>query len=320
MCAVYGFLNYGNKVSHRTLVKLIRDLSVAAECRGTDATGISYVCDGKMVTYKKAKRARKMHLHFPYGTKAVIGHNRFTTQGSEKQNFNNHPFFGSTSLHKFCLAHNGVLINDAEVKAQYKLPETNIETDTYAAVQLLETYETIDSSTLREVSEILTGSFVFTVLRDDNTLFLVRGNNPLTLYHFPELKLYIYSSTKEILQKAVLFSNLRGAADNITINEGDIVEISPDGKLSISQFSMNERDEWHSWWQMYCDGWGTETDLNNADILDICGYYGIEREKVELLLSYGYSLDELEELLMNSDFFEEALAEAQELNAEWMEY
>ena len=120
----------------------------------------------------------------------------------------------------------------------------------------------------------------------------------------------MYSSKKEILQKALLFSNLRGTAENITINEGDIVEISPDGKLSISQFSMNERDEWHSWWQMYCDGWGTETDLNNADILDICGYYGIEREKVELLLSYGYSLDELEELLMDTDFFEEALAEA----------
>lgn len=59
MCAVFGFLDYGKKVSHKVLVKLINELAKAAEIRGTDATGISYVNDGEMVTFKKAKPAPK---------------------------------------------------------------------------------------------------------------------------------------------------------------------------------------------------------------------------------------------------------------------
>ena len=42
MCAIFGFLDYGKKVSASTLKRLFRALSVAAESRGTDATGISY--------------------------------------------------------------------------------------------------------------------------------------------------------------------------------------------------------------------------------------------------------------------------------------
>lgn len=53
MCAIYGFLDYGKKTSARKLKVLIRELSIAAECRGTDATGISYVRNGRMVTFKQ---------------------------------------------------------------------------------------------------------------------------------------------------------------------------------------------------------------------------------------------------------------------------
>ena len=90
MCAVFGFLDYKGKISNAVLKKLIHYLSVAAEVRGTDATGIAYVRDGSMVTYKKPKPAHKVKLFFPRDTRAVIGHTRFTTQGSEKRNCNNH--------------------------------------------------------------------------------------------------------------------------------------------------------------------------------------------------------------------------------------
>ena len=109
MCAIFGFLNHGNKISNAVLKKLIKALSVCAEVRGTDATGISYVNDRKIVTFKKAKPAHKVKLYFPTETIVVIGHTRFTTQGSEKQNYNNHPF---KSEKGFALAHNGVLYND----------------------------------------------------------------------------------------------------------------------------------------------------------------------------------------------------------------
>ena len=48
MCAVFGYLDYKGKVSNAILKKLIQNLSIAAEVRGTDATGISYVNHGKV--------------------------------------------------------------------------------------------------------------------------------------------------------------------------------------------------------------------------------------------------------------------------------
>ena len=65
MCAVFGFLDYGKKVSHKVLVKLINELAKAAEIRGTDATGISYVNNGNIFTYKTPKPAHKVNLYFP---------------------------------------------------------------------------------------------------------------------------------------------------------------------------------------------------------------------------------------------------------------
>lgn len=116
MCAIFGFLDFGKKFSTSTLKSLIRALSVAAESRDTDATGISYVNNGKIVTFKKDKPAHKVKLYFPKGTTALIGHTRFTTQGSEKHNYNNHPFEGETTNYNFALAHNGVLYNDKELR------------------------------------------------------------------------------------------------------------------------------------------------------------------------------------------------------------
>ena len=238
MCAVFGYLDYKGKVSNAILKKLIQNLSIAAEVRGTDATGISYVNHGKVVTFKKAKPAHKVKLYFPKNTRAVIGHTRMTTQGSEKYNYNNHPFDGRCGTETFALAHNGVLYNDAEWKAKYHLPKTPIETDSYVAVQLLEQEKQLHTESIKKMAELVNGSFVFTILRNDNTLFLVKGNNPLTLYHFPALELYVYASTKSILDNALQQVNLSDKCFEIDVSEGEIVEIASSGNLSKTTFAM----------------------------------------------------------------------------------
>ena len=77
-----------------------------------------------------------------------MGHTRMTTQGDEKFNFNNHPFYGKTDL-EFALAHNGVLYNDCRLRITEHLPSTRIETDSYVAVQLIEKKGTLDTDSLR---------------------------------------------------------------------------------------------------------------------------------------------------------------------------
>ncbi len=317
MCAIFGFLDYGKKISASKLKKLINALAVNAEVRGTDATGISYVNDGKLVTFKKAKPAHKVKLYFPAGTKAVIGHTRFTTQGSEKHNYNNHPFEGKTDGCSFALAHNGVLHNDKQLKSKYHFPETKIETDSYVAVQLLEMQNAVDFESIKNVAEEVSGSFVFTVLRNDNTLFLVKGSNPITVYHFPEYGLYVYASTKEILETALLESGFtKFEREKIVLNEGDILKISADGKIEKSQFEVHEDFftpyRWCDYGDWYDDSEEDDTVLED-DITFLCYCFGVSEMDIEALLEYGYTIAEIEDMLLDSDYFEEALAQAKTL-------
>lgn len=313
MCAVFGYLDYKGKVSNAILKKLIRNLSIAAEVRGTDATGISYVNHGKIVTFKKAKSAHKVKLYFPKNTRAVIGHTRMTTQGSEKYNHNNHPFDGRCGTETFALAHNGVLYNDAELKAKYHLPKTPIETDSYVAVQLLEQEKQLHAESINRMAELIEGSFVFTILRNDNTLFLVKGNNPLTLYHFPALGLYVYASTKSILDNALQQVNLNDKCCEIDVSEGEIVEIAANGKHSKTTFAMQDSVfNPYNWDNL---NW-YETEEQEEFLLECCQMFGVSEKDVYLLLDYGFSADEIEEMLMNTNLLEDALAEISVLEQE----
>lgn len=313
MCAVFGYLDYKGKVSNAILKKLIQNLSIAAEVRGTDATGISYVNHGKVVTFKKAKPAHKVKLYFPKNTRAVIGHTRMTTQGSEKYNYNNHPFDGRCGTETFALAHNGVLYNDAEWKAKYHLPKTPIETDSYVAVKLLEQKKQLHAESIKKMAELVNGSFVFTILRNDNTLFLVKGNNPLTLYHFPALELYVYASTKSILDNALQQVNLSDKCFEIDVSEGEIVEIASSGNLSKTTFAMqNSVFSPYNWDNL---NW-YETEEQEEFLLECCRMFGVPEEDVYLLLDYGFSADEIEEMLMNPCLLEDALAEINVLEQE----
>ncbi|MFR4477369.1 MAG: hypothetical protein ACLT3Y_09275 [Ruminococcus callidus] len=91
--------------------------------------------------------------------------------GQRKRNCNNHPFEGHCGKESFALAHNGVLYNDKELRREQHLPPTPIETDSYVAVQLLEQGQQLDTENIRRTAELVEGSFVFTILRNDNTLF-----------------------------------------------------------------------------------------------------------------------------------------------------
>ncbi|MCD7810950.1 MAG: class II glutamine amidotransferase [Ruminococcus sp.] len=301
MCAVFGFLDYKNKVKSKQKKALIKELSIAAEERGTDATGIAYIKNGDVMTFKKASPAHKLKLYFPAETKAVIGHTRMTTQGSEKWNYNNHPFEGKTKEHAFALAHNGVLWNDRQLRCLENLPQTKIETDSYIAVQLLEQGKQLNAENIKRMAELLEGSFVFTILRDDNTLFLVKGSNPLTLYHFPKLGLYVYASMKSILNKALKKSGFAYDFYEVDSSEGDILAITPDGEIKKFLFEMKMDSRY-----FYED----LDDAYEETLMEYCGLFGVDESDVRFLLDIGYQAEEIEEMFMDTKLLEEAFHEA----------
>ncbi len=112
MCCLFGFYDYGGTLSAKQKNRIISALAISSEIRGTDATGIAYRTGTKLCIYKRPFPARWMRFRFPAEVKAVMGHTRMTTQGSEMQNCNNHPFYGVADGSAFALAHNGILSND----------------------------------------------------------------------------------------------------------------------------------------------------------------------------------------------------------------
>lgn len=169
-----------------------------------------------------------------------MGHTRMTTQGSEEKNYNNHPFLGQAGGRQFALAHNGVLHNDLMLRRSLKLPHTKIETDSYVAVQLIERKKALDFASLKYMAEQIEGSFTFTLLDERNNWYLVKGDNPLCLYHFPRSGLYIYASTEEILEKSIKKMRLcLERPKRVVVKCGEILKIVEDGGVIRSTFETD---------------------------------------------------------------------------------
>ena len=272
MCALYGFLDYKRIVPTLMLTKLIQSLANASEVRGTHASGIAYNRPNDLTIYKRPRPAHKMKFRIPNGTAAVMGHTRFTTQGSQKHNQNNHPFRGHAGT-DFALAHNGVLYNDHELRITEDLPLTDIETDSYVAVQLLEKQGDLSMENLRFMAEKIRGSFTFTLLDRDNSMYFVKGDSPLHLIHFPALGLYVYASTKQIMDREGILTR-------------DTFEIQP---------TFLPRSCWYPSRMRHFD---CEDDAF-AELLDICGCYGVSEEEILYLRECGFSYDEIEAYLFD---------------------
>ena len=306
MCSLYGWLDYQGIIPHKVLRKLTQALANAAEERGTDAAGISYINDGKVVIYKRPKPAHKLHFNPPEGTIAVMGHTRMTTQGNEKYNYNNHPFAGIAGDTSFAFAHNGVLWNDRELRKEKLIPDTHIETDSYAACQLIEQQDKLDFDSLKYMAETVEGNFTFTVLDDANNLYIVKGSNPMCLLHFKDIGLYVYASTESIMKNALRRIGLhKFANERIKTEEGDIICIDRNGNIIRSEFEPKiYRSKYGSWYDLDDSPY---YNMHEEMLLAYCGCYGVDSEDVELLLEWGYTCDEIEEMLMDNNLLHEAL-------------
>ena len=302
MCCLFGLHNYKNTLTRVQKSQLISELSMAAEERGTDATGISYNAGSNLVIYKRPLPAHLMWFRVPKESTVVMGHTRMTTQGNEAYNINNHPFPGTAGEHAFALAHNGVIWNDKVLRRNWGLPDTKVETDSYIAVQMLEQAGTVDFSSLQFMAEKLEGSFTISVLTDQNELFFVKGDNPLCIYHYEKLGLYLYASTESVLKKAVRKLPFKlGHPTKVTLVSGDILKIDPDGTRTKNGFCddklySNYSQSWADW--PCFDSKEKYTDQEYLDDLKtVAACYGFTDDDVELMLENGYTTDDIEEML-----------------------
>lgn len=302
MCCLFGLIDTQSNLTNRQKNWLLWALAHASEARGTDATGIAYNYHGKLLIYKRPCPGRCMRFHVPEDARTVMGHTRMATQGNCRKNYNNHPFPGRAGGQAFALAHNGVLSNDDILRRKLALPETKIETDSYVAVQLIEKKKTLTLNSLQFMAEQVRGSFTFTVLDEADNLYVIKGDNPFCLYHYPRYGLYLYCSTEEILQTALSGAGLRlDRPERISSRYGDILRIDSAGNLEWGTFRCRQEGHWG------CDyGWGRIFSASDEGtyleaLKSVSGAFGIFPEEIDRLYERGFALEEIEDALYNRE-------------------
>ena len=305
MCCLFGFVDYAGALSVNQKNRLIRELSIAAEARGTDATGIAYNTSRGLQVYKRPLAAHRLHLRIPAETHVVLGHTRMATQGSSKKNYNNHPFAGRVKGKSFALAHNGVIWNDLELRRTKHLPRTKVQTDSYIAIQLIEQQKVLNLSSLKCMAEQVEGSFSFSVLSEQDELWLVKGDNPLTIVRFPAVGAFVYASTAEILNKALArCGNWLGRGEKVDIAMGDIVKIDSRGHITRGAFDASNfyRSSWGYWDTPLYPKAPHSKEEHLALLKSVAKSFGFTSEMIDRLLDQGFTTIEIEELLYDGGY------------------
>ena len=302
MCGIFGVLSYKNKL--KDMDELVNSLAEESAERGTDATGIAYVSSGKIKINKQAVSAYRFKPNVPKFINAVIGHTRHSTQGDKSKNYNNHPWSETVKNCQFALAHNGVLMNDAEIQKKYKF-KSRIQTDSFVAVQLLKMKNILDFESIKFMAEEIDGSFSFNILDNKNNLYLVKGDSPISILHFRKIGVYVFASTERILWRALIDSELfddlqAGNYEHIELKEGDILKITSNGKTEKGSFyyTYSNSPHWYDFGYRYSYG---EKDIYSEqyleDIKTVAAMYGEDPEVIQELYEQGFSLEELEDII-----------------------
>ena len=294
MCCLFGLLDPRRQFSGAEKSRMLHALATAAEERGTDAAGVAYN-DGALIVRKAPVPGRRLRFRAQDDTAAVMGHTRMTTQGDAQRNRNNHPFLGRIGSERFALAHNGVICNDKELRHRFSLPRTKIETDSYVAVQLLERQRTLDIPSLRTVAEQMEGSFTFTALDERNDLYIVKGDNPLYLLHYPDTGLFLYASTREIMEKALrMCPQPRHKAVKINMTCGEIVKIDHAGEVTRGTFDDSKL---LGWYPLCCRPRYHSDGSYIGELKSVAYAYGFTPEMIDRLIALGYQPEEIEAFL-----------------------
>ena len=119
---------------------------------------------------------------------------------------------------------------------------------------------------------------------------------------------FIYASTESILKKALQKAGFhKYPFEVLHVDEGTILKIDRYGFLSGSSFVVQECFRFGKWYNWYDELEEEYYSQQEELLLEMCSCYGVTEDDILLLLDYGYSADEIEEMLCDSNLLLETL-------------
>lgn len=152
------------------------------------------------------------------------------------------------------------------------------------------------------MTEQVEGSFTFTVLDEENSLWFVKGDSPLCLYHYPQTGLYLYASTQAILEGALKALRLDlEKPTHVELLSGDLLRIDAQGRMETARFDDSKLWQQRYWSPWYFECAGTAARSPEKEYIEqlkvVASSLGYEPGIIEILLEEGWTTDEIEDAL-----------------------
>ena len=126
MCGIFGFISSRGQGPE---IHRLRRLALVTQTRGDHAFGLAWLEeDGTIQTFKRPGPAKACLSELDRCRRAVVvvGHCRFATHGSPRDNRNNHPHAAGSGY----LVHNGVVTNHQQLLQRYGLhPQSQCDSE-----------------------------------------------------------------------------------------------------------------------------------------------------------------------------------------------
>jgi len=126
MCGIFGYITRDGQGPD---IDRLRRIALVTQTRGDHAFGLAWIDrNGRMQTFK-APGSAKSHLDELERCRdavAIIGHCRYATHGSPRDNRNNHPHIAGSGM----LVHNGIIFNFDQIAQRHGLkPQTQCDSE-----------------------------------------------------------------------------------------------------------------------------------------------------------------------------------------------
>ena len=235
MCGIMGWYSFGHTLPDKDKITNMFSL---LESRGRDASGFAFIRDNNLIVHKDAMKSSEFvktndwkELELP---QSMILHTRMKTQGSEKNNANNHPLFSKNGI---AIVHNGIIYNDKEI---FGKKERDAEVDSESILHLLSMK--VKGDKIKRLFDKVEGSFAVAMLDKyyPERLVLIKKDNPIDLYYDSKDDILYFCSEREIMQEAL----------NIE-------------KVTVRGFNLGEKDfhfyEMHNNYALFINSEGVES-------------------------------------------------------------
>ena len=238
MCGIVGYSGF--REAEEVLLEGLRNL----EYRGYDSAGLSIFEDGVIRTVKSQGRIQKLAdklQEAPIHGHCGIAHTRWATHGVPSD-INAHPHLSDN----VSLLHNGIIENYLELKEELIAKGYHFisQTDTEVAANLISSLYTGDPlAAISAALERIEGSYAFAILFKDHPdrVYGARKDSPLIAA--------VGNGENFILSD--ISATLKYTKDYYVLEDGDIVEISPDEvHIYDSKLHPVTRELLHAHWNL----------------------------------------------------------------------